>query len=67
MSNHFKFKLSEKIQLNSDADFSRVVFEAKRRGNSDLYDVTNNIYDESFIYTKTNVDKYIENGDWILV
>lgn len=65
--NHFKFKLSEKIQSNSDADFSRTVFEAKRRGNSDLYDVTNNMYDEVFIYIKTNVDKYIENGDWILV
>ncbi|EWH19961.1 hypothetical protein M769_0123780 [Bacillus haynesii] len=67
MSNHFKFKLSEKILSNSDADFSRTVFEAKRRGNSDLYDVTNNMYDEAFIYTKTNVDQYIENGDWILI
>lgn len=67
MSNHFKFKLSEKILTNSDADFSRTVFEAKRRGNSVLYDVTNNMYEEAFIYTKTNVDQYIKNGDWILV
>lgn len=67
MSNHFKFKLSEKILTNSDADFSRTVFEAKRRGNSDLYDVTNNMYEEAFIYTKTNVDQYIKNGDRILV
>ncbi|MEC0685556.1 hypothetical protein P8888_21560, partial [Bacillus haynesii] len=62
MSNHFKFKLSEKILTNSDSDFSRTVFEAKRRGNYYLYDVTNNMYDEDFIYTKTNVDQYIKNG-----
>lgn len=65
--NHFKFKLSERLISKEEADFRKSVFEARRRGNSDLYDVTNNMCDEAFIYTKTDVDQYIKDNDWVLV
>ncbi|MCY8934453.1 hypothetical protein MOE21_17885 [Bacillus atrophaeus] len=64
---HFKFKFSDKLISKEITDFSQTVFEAKRRDNTDLFDVTNSMYDDAFIYTKTDVDKYIKDADWILI
>ncbi|CAF1780998.1 MULTISPECIES: hypothetical protein [Bacillus subtilis group] len=56
--NSFKFEYMGK------ETFKGVVCEANRRGESDLFDITNNINDIGYIYCKNDIDKFIENGIW---
>lgn len=62
----FTFKLSGNLIPSENNDLTNMIFKAKRRGNTDLFDVTNDMTDEAYIYTKKDVVRYINNNDWIL-
>lgn len=60
----FTFKLTEKCNSTHLMEYK---FYAKRRSLSDLYDVTNDTTEESFIYTAASVGLYIRDDLWEIV
>lgn len=62
----FTFKLSENLIPSENNVLTNMIFKAKRRGATDLFDVTNDRTAEAYIYTNADVVRYINNNDWIL-